>query len=203
MKFLMNIFPGFIEHQGYLAIWLLMSFECFLPIFPSELILPLGVQGVMHGTMNIWGVAIAGVVGSMTGALIWYALAYRLGIERFSAFVTRYGRVTTMSHREVAMLQRWFDKYGAVVVFVGRLIPGIRSAVSIPAGLTHMPFITFFLYSLCGAAIWTGALTYASWLLRFQIQALHRFIGPVVTLIVIGLALIWLYRVVRHRPDPA
>lgn len=203
MRFLMNIFPGFIEHQGYFAVWLLMSFECFVPIFPSELILPLGVQGVMHGSVNIWGVAIAAVAGSMTGALIWYSVARRLGIERFGAFVTRYGRLTTMTHREVAMLQRWFDKYGTSVVFLGRLIPGVRSAVSIPAGLTRMPFIPFFIYSLAGASIWTGALTYASWLLRYQIEALHRFIGPVVTVIVIGLALLWLYRLIRHQPDPA
>ncbi len=203
MKSLMNLLPSFIETDRYFAIWALMVFECFLPIFPSEVILPLGVRGVYHGTMTLYGVMAAGVAGSMTGAFVWYFLARKLGIERFGAFVTKYGRITTVSPKEVAMLQRWFDKYGTVMVFVGRLIPGLRSAISIPAGLTGMPFVPFFIYSLAGSCIWTGGLTYAAWLLREHIERLHAYIGPVVTMIVIAAVLFWLYRVIRHQPEAA
>src|SRR5579864_761926 len=104
--------PLFIETDRYFAIWLLMWVETFFPIFPSELILPLGVRQVAHGNMTLIGVGIAGVMGSMTGALVWYFVARKLGIERFGAFVTKYGRITTLTNREVATLQRWFDKYG-------------------------------------------------------------------------------------------
>ncbi len=199
MKFL-NI-PGFIETDRYVAIWLLMWVETFFPVFPSEIILPLGVLGVKHGVMNLWGVAIAGTAGSMTGALVWYFVARKLGIARFGAFVTKYGRITTLSMKEVNMLQRWFDKYGTVVVFAGRLIPGVRSAVSIPAGLTAMPFIPFFVYTLAGAGLWTGTLTILCWWGREYIEMMHAYIGPGVKVIVIGLALVWLYRVITFKPE--
>ncbi len=199
MKFL-NI-PGFIESDRYVAIWLLMWIETFLPVFPSEIILPLGVRAANHGLMNVWGVAAAGVAGSMTGALIWYFVARRLGMERFGGFVTKYGRITTLTTKEVNMLQRWFDKYGSIIVLVGRLVPGLRSAVSIPAGLTKMPFLPFFMLSLIGASLWTGTLTYICWWGRDYIEMLHAYIGPGVKVIVIGLALVWLFRVVRHKPE--
>ena len=193
-----GMIPTFIATDRYFAIWLLMWVETFFPIFPSEVIIPLGVT---FGHMHPVGVAIAGTTGSMTGALMWYFIARKLGYERFGAFVTKYGRITTLKHKNINMLQNWFDRYGTVIVFAGRLIPGIRSAVSIPAGLVRMPFIPFFFYTLVGASIWSGTLTYVCWLGREYIEMMHEYIGPGVKIIVIGLALVWLYRVVRYKPD--
>jgi membrane protein DedA with SNARE-associated domain len=202
MKHLFNL-PLFIQTYRYFAIWLLMWVETFFPIFPSEVILPLGVQAANHGLMTVYGVAIAGIAGSMTGALVWYFVARHLGMERFGAFMTRFGRITTLSNREVNKLQGWFDHYGAIVVFVGRLVPGIRSAVSIPAGLTRMAFIPFFLLSLAGASLWTGTLTFICWLGRKYIEEMHEWINPAVKVIVVGCLLIWLYRVITYKPEEA
>ena len=199
MKFL-NI-PGFIETDRYFAIWFLMWVETFFPVFPSEVILPLGVLGAKHGFMSPYGVAIAGTCGSMTGALMWYFLARKLGIARFDAFVTKYGRITTLTHKEVSMLQRLFDKYGIIIVFGGRLIPLLRSAVSIPAGLTGMRFVPFFGLTLAGAALWSGTLTYVCWLGRRYIEMMHEYIGPGVKIVIIACALLWLYRVITHKGE--
>jgi membrane protein DedA with SNARE-associated domain len=191
--------PGFIESEGYVAIWLLMWLETIIPIFPSEIVLPLGALAVSHGKMSLWGVALAGTAGAMTGSLMWYGLARWLGLERFTAFVTRFGRWTTLSPALMARLQGLFVRYGTIVVFACRLIPGIRSLISIPAGIVKMPFLPFFIYSFAGASLWSGAVTYAGWLFRDDIERLHHLIQPVVGAIVVGLALVWLYRVITYK----
>ncbi len=192
--------PAFIDSERYFAIWLLMWVETFFPIFPSEVIIPLGVRAANHGLMNVWGVAAAGVAGSMTGALVWYFVARRLGIARFGSFVTKYGRITTLSMKEVNMLQSWFDKYGAAIVLFGRLVPGLRSAVSIPAGLTKMAFAPFFVLTLVGASIWSGTLTLLCWWGRSYIEMLHEWIGPGVKIVIIACLILWLYRVATFKP---
>lgn len=199
MKYISNLLPGFIETHNYIAVWFLMWVETFFPVFPSEVIIPLGVQAVNHGAMNAYGLAIASICGSMTGALMWYSLTRWLGFERFAAFLTRYGRWTTLNPKDVTRLQNWFTRYGYAMVLVGRVVPLLRSAVSIPAGLTRMPFIPFFILTLIGTSIWSCSLTYASWLFRAQIEAFHHLIGPVVTLIVIALIILWFYRVFTHK----
>lgn len=194
-------FVGFIEADRYVAIWFCMWLETFFPVFPSELIIPIGVLGVRHGQMDFYGVIAAAVAGSMTGAMMWYAVARWLGIARFGAFVTRYGRYTSLSHHEVAMLQRWFDRYGGVLVGVCRVVPLIRSVISIPAGLTRMPFVPFFLYSLAGSIVWSGTLAYISWWGSSYIEAFHGYIGPLVKVAVVVLLGLWLCRVVTYKGD--
>jgi membrane protein DedA with SNARE-associated domain len=191
--------PGFIETRRYFAVWLLMWVETFFPIFPSEMVMPLGALVASQGKMTLWGVIFAGTAGAMTGACVWYFAARWLGYERFSALVTRYGRITTVSPHEVAKLQGWFDRYGALTVFAGRLIPGVRSAVSIPAGLTQMPFVPFFLYSVAGAGLWSSAMAIAGWLLRNQYERIHEYIGPAVKLIIVAALCLWIVRMIRFK----
>jgi membrane protein DedA with SNARE-associated domain len=199
MKYLLNLIPSFIDNQGYFAIWFLMWMETFLPVIPSEITMPLGVAAANHGLLNVYSVALAGTAGSMTGALVWYFIARSLGMERIGGFITRYGRITTIKHSEVALMQKWFDRYGGWVVFLGRLIPGVRSAVSIPAGLTRMRFLPFFFLSLAGAFIWNAALTWASWLGRAYIDKFQAYIHPAIPVIIICLFLGWIYRVVTYK----
>ncbi|MEA3038324.1 MAG: hypothetical protein QOE79_837 [Sphingomonadales bacterium] len=200
-----DFLPDFIQHWGYLAVFLLMWVETFLPIFPSELVMPLGGLIATQGRMDPIGVALAGAAGSMTGAVTWYWAARALGYDRFKGLVTRFGRITTVSEHEVEWLERGFARFGPILVLVGRCLPAIRTAISIPAGLVRMPFGRFFILSLTGILISAGVLTWLGTLLGPHYKIIEHYAGPVSTAIVAAAFLVWLVRLVlqlaRNRPS--
>ena len=191
---MMDIFPQFLRDHGYAGIYLLMLLDSVLPIFPSELVMPLSGLLASQGEMTLLGVIGAGTAGAMTGALFWYWLARTLGLERFTRLIDRFGWLTTISAHEVEILRKWFDRFGTPLVLLCRMLPLARTAISIPAGLVRMPFPRFFALSLLGSLIWSTALASAGWLLRAQYERIHEYIGPVTTVIVGTLVLIWLIR---------
>jgi membrane protein DedA with SNARE-associated domain len=150
---------------GYWGIGLLMFLENLFPPIPSELIMPLAGFTVAQGEMSFVGAVLAGTSGTVLGALPWYYLGHFLGGERLKALADRYGRWLTISSREIEQADRWFDRHGGKVVFFGRLIPGIRTLISLPAGINGMHLPTFLFYSSLGTLIWTALLTYAGYLL--------------------------------------
>jgi membrane protein DedA with SNARE-associated domain len=189
-----HLLPDFIRHYGYAAVFLLMWVETFLPIFPSEMVMPLGGLIASQGKLSLVGVAIAGALGSITGAVTWYWIARALGYGRFRNLITRYGRITTVTPHEVDRLQHWFERLGTIMVLIGRIIPGVRTAVSIPAGLVRMPFPRFFLLSAIGALFSAAVLAGAGWLLRDHYDRVEHYLGPVTTGIVAAAVLLWLVR---------
>jgi membrane protein DedA with SNARE-associated domain len=191
-----HFLPDFIRDHGYIAIFLLMWVECFVPIFPSELVMPLSGLIASQGKLWLPGVILAGGAGSLTGAVAWYWAARALGFARFERLVTRYGRITTVSAHEVAVLQRWFERFGGILVLVGRLVPAVRTAISIPAGLLGMPFGRFLALSVTGILISAGLLAWLGWLLRDHYSVIEHYAGPVSTGIVAAAALLWLTRLV-------
>ena len=198
MKSFLDV-AGFIAAHTYLAVWLLMLAEAFVPLVPSEIILPLSILAVHHGLMSFGGVFAAAMAGSLTGAIIWYWLARSLGLARFGGFLTRYGRFTSVTQHEVDLLQGWFARYGGVMVLACRVVPIIRSAISIPAGLTQMNVLRFLVFTFIGCSIWTGILCAISWWARDMIEQFHDWINPAVKLAVAALVLLWLYRVITFR----
>jgi membrane protein DedA with SNARE-associated domain len=96
------------------------------------------------------------------------------------------------------MLQGWFERFGALLVFAGRMIPGLRSAVSIPSGLVKMPFPRFLILSLLGILPWNVAMALVGWLLRDRYSSIEHYLGPITTLIILGAILFWLYRVATY-----
>jgi membrane protein DedA with SNARE-associated domain len=150
---------------GYWGIGLLMFLENLFPPIPSELIMPLAGFTVAQGEMSFVGAVLAGTSGTVLGALPWYYLGHFLGGERLKALADRYGRWLTISSKEIEQADRWFDRHGGKVVFFGRLIPGIRTLISLPAGINGMHLPTFLFYSSLGTLIWTALLTYAGYLL--------------------------------------
>jgi membrane protein DedA with SNARE-associated domain len=191
-----HFLPDFIRDHGYLAVFLMMLVECFLPIFPSELVMPLAGLIASQGRLSLAGVILAGAAGSLTGAIIWYSAARALGFARFERLVTRYGRITTVSPHEVAVLQRWFERFGSILVLVGRVVPAVRTAISIPAGLVRMPFVRFLGLSIVGILISAGLLAWLGSLLKDHYTAIEHYAGPVSTGIVAAAALLWLTRLV-------
>ena len=190
----MDIFPHFLRDHGYAGVYLLMLLDSVLPIFPSELVMPLSGLLASQGEMVLSGVIAAGTAGAMTGALFWYWLARTLGLERFTRLIDRFGWLTTISAHEVGILRKWFDRFGTPLVLLCRMLPLARTAISIPAGLVQMPFPRFFALSLLGSLIWSTALATGGWLMHGQYERIHAYLGPVTTLIVGTLVLIWLIR---------
>ena len=191
---MMDIFPQFLRDHGYAGVYLLMLLDSVLPIFPSELVMPLAGLLASQGHMTLPGVILSGTAGAMTGAIGWYWLARALGIQRFTALIDRFGWLTTISAHEVELLRKWFDRFGTPLVLLCRMVPLARTAISIPAGLVQMPFARFFALSLIGSLAWSSALGLAGWFLGGQYERIHQYLGPVSSLVVGTLVLVWLVR---------
>ncbi|MBA3898238.1 MAG: DedA family protein [Sphingomonadaceae bacterium] len=191
--------PHFIAHWHYFAVWAMMAVECFVPIFPAEVVIPVATLIATRGTMSVPGVLVAGVLGSLSGTSVWYAVSRALGRERFDGLVFRYGHVATVRPHQVARIHKLFERWGAALVCVGRLLPGVRALISIPAGIARMPIPKFLLWSAVGISIWIGVLTYAGWLVRGQYLRIERFVSPIATAIIASIVILWIYRLLTWR----
>jgi membrane protein DedA with SNARE-associated domain len=150
--------------------------------------------------MNLWGVVAAGTAGAMAGNVAWYILARWLGIDRLRPLVDRYGRLLTVDWQEVERADRFFDRYDRLFVCFARMMPTIRSLVSVPAGLFGMKPLPFVLWSTLGTAGWTGALAAAGFLLGRNWTDVDKYIGPVSTGIIVLLVGWYLFRVATWQP---
>lgn len=186
--------------MGYFGIAFLMLVENVFPPLPSELVMPLGGYLSLKGQMNVWGVVLAGTIGSVAGQTLLYFLARKLGEEKVRHWVGKHGRWITISEDEVARATKWFHEHGGKAVMFGRMIPGVRSMISIPAGLGKMPLTKFLAFTTAGAAVWVTALTFAGRFFGSQFQNVERYLSHF-TWAIVGITLaIYIYRVVTYRP---
>ncbi len=174
---------------GYPGIALLMFAENVFPPLPSELIVPLAGFAAAQGDLSLVGVILAGSLGSLLGQLPYYALSYWVGETTLYRLADRYGRWVMVSSHDLKRADRWFDRYGRWAVFCGRLVPGIRMLIPIPAGLSRMPLATFLLFSLFGTVLWTSLLTLLGFVLKENYHLVGHYLG-VATLWVLGSALL-------------
>jgi membrane protein DedA with SNARE-associated domain len=190
---------GIVQTTGVFGIALLMFLENVFPPIPSELIMPLAGYTASQGEANIVLVIFAGSIGSLAGGFVWYALGRWVGEERLKRLADRYGRWMTVSRDDIDKADDWFDTHGHKAVLVGRLIPTVRTLISVPAGLSEMPWTRFLLYSGIGTVAWTTLLALAGYALGSQYDRVNQWLDPV-SLGVVGLiALIYVYRVVTFR----
>lgn len=149
---------GLIERGGYLGIFFLMVLENVFPPIPSELIMGLGGMAVARGTMEFWPLLAVGTLGTTVGNYFWYWVGDTFGYRRLQPFVDRWGRWLTLEWEDVEKATAFFQRHGHWVIFFLRFSPLLRTIISLPAGLTHMPKLKFFLYTAAGSAIWNAAL---------------------------------------------
>jgi membrane protein DedA with SNARE-associated domain len=168
-----------ISSMGYLGIALLMLLENFFPPVSEEIIMPLAGFTVQRGELNFLLVVLAGTTGTIFGALLWYRLGKLVGERRMKKWADKHGKWLGFSSEDVGNSKRWFDKHGKNVVFFGRLVPGIRTYISIPAGFEEMPLLTFIIYSASGTLIWVGLLTYAGYALGQNFQLVEKYFAPI------------------------
>ena len=193
---------------GYWGIAALMLLENVIPPIPSELIMPLAGFAAARGEMNLMGAIAAGTVGSVLGALVWYYIGRALGFERICQLADRRGKWLGISSQEIVTVQQWFSQQGGYwAIGLGRLVPGIRTYISVPAGVTKMPLGAFLFYSTLGSLGWISLLTLAGFLLRDNYEAVASFVGPISTgliVVVIVLFVVWLlYRLWKNSRDSA
>jgi membrane protein DedA with SNARE-associated domain len=183
-----------INATGYVGIFLLMLLESVFPPIPSELIMPFAGFAAARGDLDLWGVLIAGLLGSLAGTLPWYVAARALGLARLKKLADRFGRLATLNSADIDTANAWFSRYGRWAVLFGRLIPAIRTLISVPAGLVAMPFALFMLASAIGTLAWTAVLTGLGYLLADNYERVESFVDPVTRLVVVALVLVYLYR---------
>lgn len=154
---------------GYFGIFLLIALENLFPPIPSEVILTFGGFMTTQSELSVIGVITASTLGSVLGAIILYGLGRLLGIDRLELIVEKYGRWLRLTKQDIHRTHAWFEKYGPWAVFFGRLVPLIRSLISIPAGTVRMNFGAFLILTVIGSLIWNsvlvnvGAAAGASW----------------------------------------
>jgi membrane protein DedA with SNARE-associated domain len=191
-----------IEQMGYLGIALLMFLENLFPPIPSELIMPLSGFTASRGQLNIFGVVLAGTAGSVAGALFWYSVGRWFGEERLKRFASRHGRWITLRPKDVDRIDRWFARHCHWAVLIGRVVPAIRTFISIPAGIFEMGVRRFLLFSTIGTFVWSGALAAAGYSLGGSYEVVNKYLGPFSTLIIALVVIGYIYRVATYKPRP-
>ena len=154
-----------------------MLIDNVFPPIPSEVIMPLAGFAAARGQLSLIGVFLAGTAGSLSGALVWYGVGRWVGRERLKRFAARHGRWLTLSPAEIDRAGGWFARRGGITVLVGRVIPGVRSLISVPAGVAGMPLTPFLVYSAVGTIVWNRAAGRGRLRARRELQrrgALHR-----------------------------
>lgn len=190
---------------GYLGIFLLIMLENVFPPIPSEVILTVGGFMTTTTDMTILGVILASTAGSVSGALILYGIGLLLDVERLEKIVEKYGHILRVKKADIHRADAWFDRYGIWTIFFGRLIPLVRSLISIPAGMANTKFWLFLTFTTLGTLLWNTVLVFVGEAVgenRDEIMAqLDVYSNVVYALIVLGgLAAIWYYvKKIRSR----
>ena len=199
VEFFQALFDWYMSNLNYFTVALLMAIEStFLPL-PSEVVVPFAAYKAGQGDLNIFIVIFSGTVGALSGSLINYTLAYYLGrplVYRFAG--SRVGKIFLLSKEKVVHAENYFLRNGKISTFIGRLVPGVRHLISIPAGLSKMNLRDFMLYTFIGAGIWNiilGVIGYYLYEIREQI---FPYIGHI--LLALGACFV-IYLVIKARKN--
>ncbi|WP_210491405.1 DedA family protein [Patulibacter sp. SYSU D01012] len=192
-------FTEALRELGYAGVALLMLLETVFPPIPSEAVLPLAGYFVERGDFSFPLVLLAATAGSVLGAVALYEAARWGG----RPFVERFARRARLDPAQLDRAERWFARRGPIVVLVARCIPGVRSVVSLPAGLFKMPRAQYLLWTLIGSALWNFLLIGAGYLLGAEWENVGAAVGPIskpAVGVVVLVALFFLVRAWRRRP---
>ena len=195
------------QEWGYVGVVFFMFLENVLPPIPSEIVMPLAGFMTAEGKLSFPGVVLAGTLGSVAGALALYGLGYWLGQERICRWTQQYGKWIALSTEDLDRAEHWFQRNGGKAVFFSRLVPGVRSLISIPAGFAHMPLGRFLLFTTMGTGIWAAVLAWLGKLLGDNYEKVEKYLGPagsiIGTLLAVALvAWIWRRRHCRRKSTP-
>jgi membrane protein DedA with SNARE-associated domain len=188
-----------IEQFSYPGIAFLLVIENVFPPIPSELIIPLAGFVSSQGHLAIGGVIVAGTLGSVAGAVLLYYFGRGIGAMRLRRWTEAHGRWIGLSTSDLDKSDRWFKRHGAKTVLIARVVPGVRSLISIPAGIAGVDLGVFLLFTTLGSSIWMTGLALAGRLLGRNYEQVEHVIGPISTLVIGGMILALIVRGIRNR----
>lgn len=191
----------FIGDHGYVAIFALMAVENIFPPIPSELIMPLAGFTAASGKLNLFAVLLAGTAGSVAGTVPWYYAGRLYGRKRLRTLAGNHGRWLTVKPDDIDKALQAFERHGRKAVLFGRLVPAVRTLISVPAGIAEMSLLRYLAYSAIGSLIWASLLAGAGYLLEAQYDSVARYVDPVSKAIVGFLAATYLYRVATYSKE--
>jgi len=146
-------------------------------------------------------VVMAGAIGSTLGAIIWYFIGRLLGVERLKSFAHRHGHWLTLTPAQIDRADRWFDRHGAPAVMFARVVPIVRTFISVPAGVFDMKLRQFILFTLIGDIMWSGLLVSAGYVLRAQYEQVRDYLSPVATIVLTIVVATYLIRLIGWKKD--
>ncbi|MCR6544212.1 DedA family protein [Dehalobacterium formicoaceticum] len=188
---------------GYLGVFLLITLENVFPPIPSEVILALGGFMTTYTNLTVLGVIIAATVGSVFGAMILYGIGYLIDVDKLERIVGRFGYLLGLKVADVHRAGSWFQRYGYWTVFFCRMVPVIRSLISIPAGMSQMKFPLFLVYTIAGTLIWNtilvqaGAFLGASW--EDIIKFMNTYSYATYTVLGLGILAFIIFRLMKKK----
>jgi len=166
-----------ISSMGYVGLYLVMFLENVFPPIPSEVVLPLAGSLTLTGRFSIFWITVIGMLGSLTGAFLFYGLGKWLGEPRVRVLMEKFGRYALLSINDLDRSLEWFDKYDDWVIFFSRMVPIVRSLISIPAGIASMDITKFSFFTILGTALWSFLLALGGKLLGEQWPLIAEYIN--------------------------
>lgn len=194
-----DLIVRFIADYGYFAVFALMAAENIFPPIPSELIMPLAGFTAASGRLDLPAVLLAGAAGSVAGTAPWYYAGRIYGQGRLRQLAERHGRWLTVKAEDIDTALSAFRRHGRKAVLFGRLVPAVRTLISVPAGIAEMTLTRYLIYSALGSLLWASLLAGAGYVLEAQYDSVARYVDPVSKAIVGLLAATYLYRLATYR----
>lgn len=184
------------EH-GYLAVFLLMVIENIFPPIPSEVVLPYVGHLSATGEMNLLLALFVAAIGSLVGTSFWFMFGWLLPTERLKIFFSRFGGYIAITVKDFEIASRFFARHEGMAVFFGRMIPAVRSVISIPAGSVRMSPSTFLFISFLGIGIWNIILVGIGYVFLSDPYVVQKYVNPISDLIILAFVVAYLVQVVR------
>lgn len=201
-----NWITDFMEQFGYIGIFLMMALENVFPPIPSEVILPFGGFLTTNSRLTVIGVVFSATAGSIVGAIILYGIGRLIDVERMEKIIDRWGHIIRIKREDIYKADAWFDKYGYWTVLFCRMVPLIRSLISIPAGMSTMKFWLFLLFTTIGTLAWNiilvvvGATLGESWkdILTFM-DYYSTIVYLIIATVLVLFVLLYVARIVKRK----
>ena len=200
MELFQTLFDWYMANLNYFTVALLMAIEStFIPL-PSEVVVPFAAYKAAQGDLNVFLVVIFGTVGALSGSLINYSLAYYLGrplVHKFAG--SKVGKLFLLSEEKIIHAEQYFVRNGRASTFIGRLVPGVRHLISIPAGLAKMNLRDFIFFTFIGAGIWNICLAIVGYYLYEIREQIYPYLGYIMLALGIGFTVYLLVKAKKNN----
>jgi len=191
LQFGVSLITNLISSIGYVGVFFLMLLESALIPIPSEIIMPFSGYLVFTGNFNIWLAILAGTFGNLVGSIIAYWAGMKLGRK----FILKYGKYILLRKHHLEIAENWFKKYGDTTIFFSRMLPAVRTYISLPAGIGKMDFKKFSIYTFVGSLPWNFALTYVGYWFGKNWERISSYTHILTAIVIVGviIGIVYLY----------